>query len=317
MLRQYLLAFGLCASWCLGKQVFVEHEISACGYYNGRMPPPRRFIFPFSLRIIRRFGEEGFDQISASLAFTTLLSLVPLAGLMLAIASAFPAFKAFIDHVDNLLVAHLLPAGSAGLISGKIFQFSRRASEVSIFGATVLVFTAFLLMNTVERAFNHVWRVSVPRPMWHRLWLYAVVVAVWPIVIGSLLAATSYAVTASLGWISGGGGIRAYVFKGISLAVLVLFFAFLYRAVPNATVRWRDAMLAGVFAAGGFAILQKGFELYLAYFPSYKAIYGAFATVPIFLLWVYLSWAVVLLGALVAATLPDFRGNAPRKRRVR
>jgi membrane protein len=279
------------------------------------MPPPRRFLFPFSLKIARRFGEEGFDQISASLAFTTLLSLVPLAGLLLAIASAFPAFKAFLDHVDNLLVAHLLPAGSAGLISGKIFQFSRRASEVSTVGATVLVFTAFLLMNTVERAFNHAWRVAVPRPMWHRLWLYSIVVAVWPIIIGGLLAATSYAVTASLGWISGGGGIRAYAFKGISLVVLVLFFAFLYRTVPNAAVRWRNAWIAGVFAACGFAILQKGFELYLAYFPSYKAIYGAFATVPIFLLWVYLSWAVVLLGALIAATLPEFEAGTSRRRR--
>lgn len=294
-----------------------EHKLSASGYYSGRMPPPRRFLFPFSLRIARRFGEEGFDQISASLAFTTLLSLVPLAGLLLAIASAFPAFKAFIDHVDNLLIAHLLPAGSAGLISGKIFQFSRRASEVSAVGAMVLLFTAFLLMNTVERAFNHAWRVAVPRPMWHRLWLYSVVVAVWPIIIGGLLAATSYAVTASFGWISGGGGIRAYAFKGISLAVLVLFFAFLYRAVPNAAVRWRNAWIAGIFAAFGFAVLQKGFELYLAYFPSYKAIYGAFATVPIFLLWVYLSWAVVLLGALVAATLPEFEASTLRKRRRR
>lgn len=280
------------------------------------MPPPRRFLLPFSIRIIRRFGEEGFDQISASLAFTTLLSLVPLAGLMLAIVSAFPAFKDFVDHVDHLLVAHLLPPGSAGLISDKILQFSRRASEVTAFGAAVLVFTAFLLMNTVERAFNHAWQVQVPRHMWHRLWLYAVVVAVWPIMIGCLLAATSYAVTTSLGWVSSvGGWLLAPVFKVVSLAVLVLFFAFLYHAVPNAKVRWREAFIAGAFAAFGFVLLQKAFELYLAYFPSYKAIYGAFATVPIFLLWVYLSWAMVLVGALVAATLPEFEHSRTRKRR--
>lgn len=291
------------------------------GYYSGRMPPRRpflpAFLFRFLLRIARRFGEEGFDQISASLAFTTLLSLVPLAGLVLAIVSAFPAFKTFVDQADGLLVAHLLPAGSAGLISTKILQFSRRASEVSAFGAAVLAVTAFLLMNTVERAFNHVWRVGAPRPMWQRLWLYAVVVAIWPVIIGGLLAATSYAVSTSLGWVSGVGWVRAPMFKTLSLAVLVLFFAFLYHAVPNAAVRWRDAFIAGACAAFGFVLLQKSFELYLSYFPSYKAIYGAFATVPIFLLWVYLSWAVVLLGALVAATLPEFAPNAPRGQRKR
>lgn len=279
------------------------------------MPPPRRFLFPFSVRIARRFGEEGFDQISASLAFTTLVSLVPLAGLVLAFVSAFPSFKVVVDQIDQFFVTHLLPAGSAGLISGKILQFSRRASEVSTFGVLVLVFTAYLLLHTIERALNHVWRVSEPRPMWQRLWLYAVVVAAWPILIGGLLAATSYAVTVSLGWVSLTGWLLAPLFKVVSLAILVLFFAFIYHAVPNATVRWREAFIAGASAAFGFVLLQKGFELYLAYFPSYKAIYGAFATVPIFLLWVYLSWAVFLVGGLIAATLPEFEASRPRKRR--
>lgn len=277
----------------------------------------RRLVFPLLFRVARRFGEEGFDQISASLAFTTLLSLVPLAGLMLAIVSAFPAFKAFVDHVDNLLVAHLLPPASAGLISGKILQFSRRAAEVSLFGAGMLVLTAFLLLNTVEQAFNHVWRVKALRPMWQRLWLYAVVLAVWPILIGGLLAATSYAVTTSLGWVGELRWLRATMLKGVSLAVLALFFAFLYHAVPNAPVRWREAFIAGGFAALSFILLQKAFELYLAYFPAYKAIYGAFATVPIFLLWVFLSWAVILLGALLAATLPEFEGGQAKPSRRR
>jgi membrane protein len=274
-------------------------------------------VLPLLFRVARRFGEEGFDQTSASLAFTTLLSLVPLAGLVLAAVSVFPAFKAFVDHIDQMLVAHLLPSGSAGLISTKILQFSRRAAEVSLVGAGVLLVTAVLLLNTIERAFNHVWKVDSPRPMWQRLLLYAVVLAVWPLLIGGLLAATSYAVTASLGWIGELRWLRASMLKVISLAVLVLFFAFLYRAVPNASVRWREAFIAGAVAALSFVLLQKAFELYLAYFPSYKAIYGAFATVPIFLLWVYLSWAVILVGGLVAATLPEFERAAPALRRRR
>ncbi|MFC5300459.1 YihY family inner membrane protein [Azospira restricta] len=281
------------------------------------MAASRSFLFPFLVRICRRFGEEDFDQISASLAFTTLISLVPLAALILAMVSAVPAFASFVDHVDKLLVAHLLPAGSAGLISGKLLQFSKRAAEVSAFGVAVLVVTAFLLMNTVERAFNHVWRVRAPRPLWHRLALYAIVVVVWPVFIGALLAATSSALTASFGLLGELRWMRAPLFKLLSLAVLILFFAFLYHAVPNAPVRWRHAFTAGGFAALGFLLLQKAFELYLGYFPSYKAIYGAFAAVPIFLLWVYLSWAVVLVGGLVAATLPEFAPSPPRHRRRR
>lgn len=266
---------------------------------------------------MRRFGEDGLAQVSASLAFTTLLSLVPLAGLMLAIASAFPAFSTFVNQIDTMLVTHLLPASSAGLISGKILQFSRRAAEVSAFGVGMLVVAAYLMLHTVEQAFNTVWRVKVPRPMWHRVFLYTVLIAVGPMLIGGLLAVMSYAVTASFGWINELRWMRASVLKMISLAVLVLFFAFLYRTVPNAAVRWRDALLAGSFAALNFVLLQKGFELYLAFFPSYKVIYGAFSAVPIFLLWMYLSWAVVLAGALVAALLPELRRPPPRRYRRR
>ena len=275
----------------------------------------RRLVLPLTLRAFRRFMADGCDQISASLAFTTLLSLVPLAALMLAFVSAFPNFTIYVEHVDRMLVAHLLPSGSAGLISGKIFQFSRRAAEVSWVGVGVLVITAFLLLNTVEGAFNHVWRVKAPRPMWQRIVLYAIVIAVWPLLVGGLLAGISYAVTTSLGLFGELPWLRSVMLKLFSLGVLAIFFAFLYHAVPNAVVRWREAGIAGVSAALGFVLLQKAFELYLSYFPSYKAIYGAFAVVPIFLLWVYLSWAIVLLGALVAAILPEFeRGGGKRRR---
>ncbi|MDQ5879285.1 MAG: rane protein [Pseudomonadota bacterium] len=271
---------------------------------------------PLMARIARRFGEEGFDQISASLAFTTLLSLVPKVALVLAIVSALPSFFAFIDNSDRMIANNLLPPGSAGVISAKVMQYSRRAAEVSWLGVAFLVFTAILLLNTIERAFNHVWRVREPRPVWRSIILYAVVIAVWPVLIGSLVAGVSYGVTSSLGLVGEIPWLRAKMLRVLSIGVLALFFSWLYYAVPNAAVRWRDAWIAGVAAALGFLLLQNAFELYLAYFPSYKAIYGAFATVPIFLLWVYLSWAVILLGALVAATLPEFEAK-PQKRRRR
>lgn len=283
---------------------------------SAERPPIRRIALPLLARALRRFLSEGFDQITASLSFTTLLSLVPMVALVLAIVSALPAYFAFLENADRVIVNNLLPPGSAGLISAKVMQFSRRAAEVSWLGVAFLVLTAVLLLNTIERAFNHVWRVREPRPLWRRVVLYGVVIAVWPVLIGSLVAGVSYGVTSSLGLVGELPWLRAKMLRILSIGLLAIFFSWLYYAVPNASVRWRDAGVAGLSAALGFVLLQNAFELYLSYFPSYKAIYGAFAVVPIFLLWVYLSWALVLLGALVANLLPEF-GSAPRRARRR
>lgn len=283
---------------------------------SAELPPIRRIALPLLARALRRFLSEGFDQITASLSFTTLLSLVPMVALVLAIVSALPAYFAFLENADRVIVNNLLPPGSAGLISAKVMQFSRRAAEVSWLGVAFLVLTAVLLLNTIERAFNHVWRVREPRPLWRRVVLYGVVIAVWPVLIGSLVAGVSYGVTSSLGLVGELPWLRAKMLRILSIGLLAIFFSWLYYAVPNASVRWRDAGVAGLSAALGFVLLQNAFELYLSYFPSYKAIYGAFAVVPIFLLWVYLSWALVLLGALVANLLPEF-GSAPRRVRRR
>ena len=283
---------------------------------SAERPPIRRIALPLIARALRRFLSEGFDQITASLSFTTLLSLVPMVALVLAIVSALPAYFAFLENADRVIVNNLLPPGSAGLISAKVMQFSRRAAEVSWLGVAFLVLTAVLLLNTIERAFNHVWRVREPRPLWRRVVLYGVVIAVWPVLIGSLVAGVSYGVTSSLGLVGELPWLRAKMLRILSIGLLAIFFSWLYYAVPNASVRWRDAGVAGLSAALGFVLLQNAFELYLSYFPSYKAIYGAFAVVPIFLLWVYLSWALVLLGALVANLLPEF-GSAPRRVRRR
>lgn len=244
---------------------------------------------------------------SASLAFTTLISLVPLLALVLSIISVFPPFSSLVDQADQLLVRNLLPERSAGVIAKYMVQFSQRAAKVTAIGLALLTLTACLMLHSIERAFNHVWRVSQPRPWWQRLRLYAVVLALWPAALIAVGAALSFAVTASLGFVDEPLWVKRWVFKGLGVLILTLFFALLYHAVPNAEVARRHAAWAGLVAALGFSLMQKGFELYLAHFPSYTAIYGAFATVPIFLVWLYLSWAVVLVGALVAVGLSERR----------
>lgn len=264
----------------------------------------------FSRRVFSRFIEENFDQLSASLAFTTLLSLVPLVAVVLGVMSLFPFFYEMVEQLDHFVVRSLLPERSAEMIIGHILEFSRKATNFTLAGLAALVATILFLLLSVERAFNHVWCAQDDRSWWRRLRLSVVMVILWPFVVTCVILALYRAVTTSLGMIDDPEWLHDVLFKFAGMIVAALFFAGLYYAVPNASVRWRDAAWAGVFSALGFALMQKGFEFYLAHFPSMTLVYGAFATVPMFLMWMYLSWAVVLLGALVAATLPEFRDAA-------
>ncbi|GHU27338.1 hypothetical protein AGMMS50256_06990 [Betaproteobacteria bacterium] len=261
----------------------------------------------FFSRVVRRFAEEDFGQTSASLAFTSLLSIVPFVAVVLGAMSAMPSFLLMVDHLEQV-ISNMLPERSAGMIVKYIFDFSQKALNVTIVGLLALVVTAVALLRTVEQAFNKVWKAATRRSWWRRLGLYAALILLWPLAITYVVAAVSFTVSLSSGLvIEQLWWLQKLLSKATGVLVAAVFFAGLYFAVPNARVNLLDALFGGFFAALGFLLMQKGFELYLSYFPSVTLVYGAFATVPIFLLWLYLSWAMILLGALVAVTLPEFR----------
>ena len=260
----------------------------------------------FMLRVLRRFVDENFDQTAAALAFTTLLSIVPLVAVVLGAMSAMPSFLVMVDQLDGV-VRNLLPERSAGLIVEHVLRFSQKALNVTVVGLLVLIATVLLLLQTVERAFDAVWRAKEARYWYLRIVLYAALILLWPLAVAYVVAAISFAVSVSVGWVVEQRWLHGLLSKATLVSVSALFFSGLYYFVPNVRVRVSDALLAGLFAAFGFLLMQKGFELYLAYLPSITLVYGAFAAVPIFLLWLYLSWAMVLLGALVAATLLERR----------
>ncbi len=260
----------------------------------------------FMLRVLRRFVDENFDQTAAALAFTTLLSIVPLVAVVLGAMSAMPSFLVMVDQLDGV-VRNMLPERSAGLIVEHVLRFSQKALNVTVVGLLVLIATVLLLLQTVERAFDAVWRAKEARSWYRRIVLYAALILLWPLAVAYVVAAISFAVSVSVGWVVEQRWLHGLLSKATLVSVSALFFSGLYYFVPNVRVRVSDTLLAGLFAAFGFLLMQKGFELYLAYFPSITLVYGAFAAVPIFLLWLYLSWAMVLLGALVAATLLERR----------
>jgi len=200
----------------------------------------------------------------------------------------------------------MLPEAAGKVVTGYIEQFSGRAGTLTALGTAVLAVTASMMMFTIERVFNSIWRVSRARPVVQRVLIYWATLTLGPVLIGASLSITSYIISTSLGYA------RQVPLAGaaiIGLAPFVLTcaaFTFLYYVVPNRAVRLRHALLGGFVAALAFEIMKRGFALYIAEFPTYTLVYGAFAVIPIFLLWIYFSWVVIVIGALIAALAPDF-----------
>lgn len=265
--------------------------------------------------LVRRFREDRLALTAGSLTFTSVISLVPLATVMLALFSAFPIFSTLQDTLQRYFVANVFPDMIAKPVLGAITQFSTRASRLGIVGLIALLFSAMALMLTIDRALNAIWRVRTPRPIAQRVLVYWSAVTLGPLLLGVSLTATSYAVSAARGYAGSMPNGFGFVLGVLEFVVIALGVGALFHYVPNTHVRWRHALIGGVFVATGFAAIKRLLALYFGTVPTYNMIYGAFATVPIFLIWIYLSWLIVLLGAVVAAYAPLARmhiGRWPR-----
>jgi membrane protein len=258
-----------------------------------------------TLRMLaHRFGDERLALTAGGLTFATIISLVPLVTVMLALFSAFPIFSAMEEALQKYFLQALVPDAIARPVLNAINQFSTRASRLGIVGLVALVFSAIAMMLTIDRALNAIWRVRKPRPIAHRVLVYWAAVTLGPLLAAASLAATSYAVSASRGFVGTlPRGMGALVWT-IEFVLHVLAVAALFHYVPNTHVRWRHALAGGLFVAVGMAAAKRLMTLYFSAVPSFSMIYGAFATLPIFLVWIYLGWVIVLLGAVIAAYAP-------------
>ena len=195
---------------------------------------------------------------------------------------------------------------------GALTQFSTKASRLGSVGLIVLVVSAIALMLTIDRALNAIWRVRRPRPIARRVLIYWAALTLGPLVLGISLSVTSYAISASqgiVGVLPGGVGLLIATVEFLLLAVGM---AGLFHHVPNTHVRWRHAFAGGLFVAVGFEVAKRLLAWYLVRMPAYSMVYGAFATLPIFLIWIYLGWVIVLLGAVIAAYAPSLQMHVVR-----
>lgn len=261
----------------------------------------------FLARCATRFREERCAQAAASLAFTTLLALVPLLTVALALISHSDLFSGLGTALRNFLLANLLPEKAGKVIAAYVLQFTLKAGRLTMLGTGLLVLAALLLMLSIDSVFGRIWRVGKPRPLLRRIVLYLGGLVLGPVVLGACVAAATYLMTASLGLANEPQWMADLLLKSLPVLLLAALCGLIYYAMPNRPVAPRHAVTGGVLAALGFALLQRGFGYYVSVFPNYALIYGAFATVPIFLVWLYLSWLVVLAGALTTAVLGEMR----------
>ena len=271
-----------------------------------RKSPP---LIDFARMAWRRFDEERCLQIASSLTFTALLAIVPIITVALTVISAFPVFGELMQHIERFLVENMLPE-SAESIATYTEQFAENAARLTAVGVLVLFVTAMIVLQTIDRAFNQIWRVPRPRTTVQRVFIYWALLTVGPVLIGASLSLTSWLVSQSLGLVKDVPLAAEALLKVVPILLTGFAFALLYITMPNRRVLVRDALSGGFLAALAFEGMKHGFALYITHFPTYKLVYGTFASVPIFLLWIYLSWLMVLFGAVAAAVMPEWRERA-------
>ncbi|PUE07199.1 hypothetical protein B9Z51_15165 [Limnohabitans sp. T6-5] len=254
-----------------------------------------------------RFRDARLGVSASSLTFTTVLALVPLFVVGLSVFAAFPMFGKFQDTIQRWLIDSLMPESISRQVLSYLTQFSRKASRLGSVGLVAVIMTAVALMVTIERTLGQIWRIDRQRPLAQRVLLYWSAITLGPLFLGASLAITSYVVTASSNVVDVLPGFVRGILDGLEFMLLVACVSGVYFYVPYTRVQWRHAMTAGFLVAGGIEIAKKLLAIYLTQIPTYSVIYGAFAAVPILLVWIYVIWVIVLLGAVLAASMPEVR----------
>lgn len=266
-----------------------------------------------ALTLRDRFREDHMGLTASSLTFTTSIALVPFFTVALAIFTAFPMFSKLQGALQAWLVQSLIPDDIARQVLGYLNQFSRQANKLGVAGLAVLLVTAIALILTIDRTLNSIWRVKKTRSLTQRVLIYWAAITLGPLLLAASLALTSYVLSASGGLVGALPVSLRFLLDVVQFFLVAGGMAVMYRYVPNTYVKWGHAWAGGVFVAAGILLAKKVLSLYLSNVPTYSLIYGAFATLPILLVWIYVAWVIVLMGAVIAAYLPSLLAGVARR----
>lgn len=259
----------------------------------------------FLLLFFNNFQKERIHVTAGYLSYVTLMSLVPLMVVMLSVMTAFPIFSEIRELIENFIYQNFVPA-SGDVVQEHITGFVSNATKMSAIAITALFILAMLLISAIDQCLNKLWRVNEKRRIITSFSMYWMVLSLGPVLVGSSLVMTSYI----LSLVSIGDydllGLSNIAVQALPLVASIAAFFILYMVVPNKVVPAKFALAGATLAAILFEIAKKAFAIYVTQLPSYEAIYGALSSIPILFLWVYLSWLVVLVGALFTVSLEDY-----------
>ena len=266
--------------------------------------------------VIKRFLKNEGQKTAASLTYTTLFAIVPLMTVTYGILSAMPSVQEAGQAFQESLFSNFLPE-SGQVMQGYLNDFAQQARRLTAVGGLFLMVTSVLMMSAIEKAFNQIWAVEGRRKGVNVFLLYWAVLTLGPILIGAGFGFSSYVLSHKL-FLSATDtlGIHTIVLQSLPIGTSSLAFMILYLFVPNCKVRWQHALIGGFFTAFCFEMAKLVFSQFISHSPSYQVVYGAFAAVPLFLFWIFISWNLVLLGATLVMALGRYQLHWSRNNKL-
>ena len=263
----------------------------------------------FTRTLVKQFSANGGLVNASALTYTTLFAVVPLMTVTYSVLAMVPAFQGVGESVQSWVFSNFVPA-TGQVVQDYLTDFTSQARRLTAVGALFLFVTSVMMMKNIEAAFNRIWRVKNSRKGISSFLLYWAVLSLGPILIGVGLLASSY--LASLPFISEATAVfgRGNLLSLLPLALSIAAFSLLYSAVPNCRVPFKNAFIGAVVVALLFEVAKRAFALFAVQFPSYELIYGAFAAVPLFLAWIFITWMIILFGAELSRLLTVYNSAA-------
>lgn len=271
--------------------------------------------FQFILFVIRRFEADRCREQASSLTYTTLFAVVPMLTVFLVIISSISALEPARQQLQQLIYSNFLPKTTIAFDKA-LNAFTDKSSNLTVIGVLFLFITTVMMLTSIETVFNRIWRVRETRGGLIGFMRYWTIISLGPILLGSAFVLSSALASMNVlrnnfaGYELNG----AFILWLLSFSLTILGFFILYWTIPNRSVPVKAALIAGVFSSVVFELLKNLFGFVMSNFTSYQIIYGAFAAVPIFLLWIFLSWNIVLIGVEISFALTAFNSGKDQKR---
>lgn len=260
-------------------------------------------LLRFGYRVVQRFVADKCIQRASALAYASLLAIVPLVALGFSVFTSFQAFDEIASSVRDTLLEYLLPT-SQQAVQEYLGSVTDKTTALSVFGILGLLFTATALLNTIEEAFNSIWRITRDRAWFSKFVTFWATLTLAPILIGASISITSYfAALPVLKHVAEGASAIGHIPFVLPWLMSSLALTTLYMVLPNTTVPFRFAIVGGLVAGALFEATKFGFAFYVTHIANYERLYGALSTLPIFLVWLYLVWVIVLVGAEISFCL--------------